>query len=66
MCALTKADPYFLDAVYESTVPGGPIAGQTIVTLRNEHLQYVVTWLTLSGLSTLFWYKLVYNARTKI
>lgn len=28
----------------DSTVPGGPIGGQTRVTLRNEHLQYIVTW----------------------
>lgn len=27
-----------------STVPGGPIGGQTRVTLRNEHMQYIVTW----------------------
>lgn len=66
MCALTEADPYFLDAVYESTVPGGPIGGQTIVTLRNEHLQYIITWLSLSVLTSLFWYKLVFNIkRTK-
>lgn len=28
----------------ESTVPGGPIGGQTRVTLRNEHMQYIITW----------------------
>lgn len=28
----------------ESTVPGGPVGGQTRVTLRNEHLQYIITW----------------------
>lgn len=27
-----------------STTPGGPIGGQTRVTLRNEHMQYMVTW----------------------
>ena len=27
-----------------TTVPGGPIGGQTRVTLRNEHLQYIFTW----------------------
>jgi len=27
-----------------STVPGGPIGGQTRVYLRNEHLQYIITW----------------------
>lgn len=28
----------------ECTIPGGPIGGQTRVTLRNEHMQYIVTW----------------------
>ena len=27
-----------------SSVPGGPIGGQTNVQLRNEHLSYIVTW----------------------
>lgn len=27
-----------------STIPGGPIGGQTRVTLRNEHMQYIITW----------------------
>lgn len=35
-----------------STVPGGPIGGQTRVTLRNEHMQYIVTWWVGALLST--------------
>ena len=27
-----------------STIPGGPKGGQTRVYLRNEHLQYIITW----------------------
>ena len=27
-----------------TTVPGGPVGGQTRVNLRNEHLQYIITW----------------------
>lgn len=27
-----------------TSVPGGPIGGQTNVQLRNEHLSYIVTW----------------------
>lgn len=34
-----------------STVPGGPIGGQTRVTLRNEHMQYIVTWWVAALLS---------------
>lgn len=60
MCNLTGADPVYIDANVQSTIPGGPIGGQTRVTMRDEHLTYVVTWLSLSILTTLFWYKLVY------
>lgn len=60
MCELTDADPFYIDANVESTVSGGPIGGQTIVTLRDEHITYVITWLSLSGATSLFWYKLVY------
>lgn len=38
----TVRTPFCVPA--ESTVPGGPIGGQTRVTLRNEHLQYIITW----------------------
>lgn len=27
-----------------STISGGPVGGQTRVTLRNDHLQYIFTW----------------------
>lgn len=60
MCDLTGADPFYIDANLQSSFSEGPIGGQTIVTLRDEHSTYVVTWLLLSGLTSLFWYKLVY------
>lgn len=60
MCELTGADPFYIDADLQSTIPGGPIGGQTVVTLRDEHLTYVVTWLALSISTSFFWYKLVY------
>ena len=37
---------YFTD----STVAGGPIGGQTKVSLRNEHLTYILTWLVCYSL----------------
>ena len=37
--------PIFLDADAPATIPGGPIGGQTKVTLRNDHLSYMFTWL---------------------
>ncbi|ESO01639.1 hypothetical protein HELRODRAFT_192218 [Helobdella robusta] len=36
--------PIFIDADAGSTVEGGPIGGQTKVSLRNDHLQYIITW----------------------
>uniref|UniRef100_A0A915EDE5 SURF1-like protein n=1 Tax=Ditylenchus dipsaci TaxID=166011 RepID=A0A915EDE5_9BILA len=47
--------PIFVDAVYESSVPNGPIGGQTNVTLRNEHLNYMITWFSLSAFTFGTW-----------
>lgn len=60
MSSLTGTEPYYLDAVLNSSIPGGPIGGQTTISLRNEHLSYVVTWFSLSGLSAYVWYRAVY------
>lgn len=57
MSELTGAEPYLLDATAETTVPGGPIGGQTRVQMRNEHLSYIVTWFSLSGLTGYMWYR---------
>lgn len=57
MCDLTGASPIFLDVKHESTIPGGPIGGQTRVTLRNEHMSYVVTWYSLSAVTAFYWWK---------
>lgn len=57
MCALTGASPIMLDATYESSVPSGPIGGQTRVTLRNEHLSYLLTWFSLSAITSYLWYR---------
>lgn len=57
MCAQTGASPYFIDADYSSSVAHGPIGGQTRVTLRNEHLSYIVTWFSLSGATAWLWYR---------
>ena len=48
--------PVFVDAGQGSTVPGGPLGGQTKVALRDEHLSYMITWFSLSGISTFMWY----------
>lgn len=49
--------PVFMDADRKSTVPGGPAGGQTRVTLRNEHLSYIITWYSLSAFTFLMWFK---------
>lgn len=45
--------PIFIDASVDTTVPGGPIGGQTRASLRNEHLSYILTWSVLFLLLTL-------------
>ncbi|CAL8103217.1 unnamed protein product [Calicophoron daubneyi] len=47
--------PILIDASYESTVPGGPVGGQTRVNLRNEHASYIVTWWTLGAVGLGIW-----------
>ncbi|KAM3874014.1 surfeit locus protein 1 [Diretmus argenteus] len=56
MSRVTGAEPIFIDADLGSTIPGGPIGGQTRVTLRNEHLQYIVTWYGLCAATSYMWY----------
>lgn len=58
MAELADASPVFLDATYASTVHGGPIGGQTRISLRNEHLSYIFTWYTLSASTAVMWLKI--------
>nr|XP_033816063.1 LOW QUALITY PROTEIN: surfeit locus protein 1 [Geotrypetes seraphini] len=57
MAHVTEAEPIFLDADFKSTIPGGPIGGQTRVTLRNEHAQYIITWYGLCAATSYLWYR---------
>ncbi|XP_026211507.1 surfeit locus protein 1 [Anabas testudineus] len=56
MSRVTGAAPIFIDADFGSTIPGGPIGGQTRVTLRNEHMQYIITWYGLCAATSYMWY----------
>ncbi|KAK2888113.1 surfeit locus protein 1 [Channa argus] len=56
MSQVTGAEPIFIDADFGSTAPGGPIGGQTRVTLRNEHMQYIITWYGLCAATSYMWY----------
>ncbi len=49
--------PIFLDALRSSSVPGGPLGGQTAINLRNEHMNYAVTWFTLTFFTTFLWWQ---------
>ena len=56
MAEVLNTAPVFIDADANSTVPGGPIGGQTRVSLRNEHMSYIITWFSLSILTSYVWY----------
>jgi len=56
MAGVTGAEPIFIDADFGSTIPGGPIGGQTRITLRNEHMQYIATWYGLCAATSYMWY----------
>lgn len=52
-----RAAPYFVDA--ENSAPGGwPRGGQTVVSFRNSHLSYALTWFAL-GVLVLSGYALI-------
>ncbi|KAF7241108.1 Surfeit locus protein 1 [Varanus komodoensis] len=57
MARATDAEPIFIDADQRSTVPGGPIGGQTRVTLPNNHTQYIITWYGLCLATSYMWYQ---------
>ncbi|KAL5012636.1 hypothetical protein ScPMuIL_011187 [Solemya velum] len=57
MAEVADTSPIFIDATYPSTVPGGPMGGQTRVTLRNEHMSYIITWFSLSAITAFMWFK---------
>ncbi|KAM6985900.1 surfeit locus protein 1 [Aplochiton taeniatus] len=56
MAQVSGAETIFIDADLASTIPGGPIGGQTRVTLRNEHIQYIMTWYGLCAATSYMWY----------
>jgi surfeit locus 1 family protein len=59
MCAISGANPYFIDAKFDPAIKSGPIGGQTRVTLRNEHLSYIITWYSLSAFTAFLWWRIV-------
>ena len=48
---IEDAAPYFIDADATRNRGGLPLGGFTVVTFRNAHLVYSLTWFALAGLS---------------
>lgn len=57
MAAMCGTLPVYVDADSKSSVPGGPIGGQTNLQIRNEHAAYIVTWWGLAAVSGYLWYR---------
>merc|ERR1719481_2184340 len=61
LAAKLGTQPIFLDLDIESgryaADRGGPIGGQTRISLRNDHVQYMLTWWGISLATFLLWMK---------
>ena len=66
MAQTVGTEPVFLDADTSSQVPGGPVSGQTRVTLRNEHLSYIITWYSLCAITLFLWFTKYGRRKRKI
>lgn len=51
--------PVWLDVRGDSDPPPGwPVPNQTRITLRNEHMSYLITWYAMSLVTALLWHRL--------
>lgn len=48
---LVNVAPYFIDADATPNMGGLPVGGLTVVTFRNNHLVYALTWYALAAMS---------------
>ncbi|CAN8019260.1 unnamed protein product [Ixodes persulcatus] len=64
MARFRDVAPVLIDADSASTVTGGPVGGQTKVTLRNEHFSYILTWYSLSAATAFLWYSKYVRGKT--
>lgn len=46
---LDRVAPFYVEADATPNAGGLPVGGRTQVTIRNEHLQYALTWFSLAG-----------------
>lgn len=56
MSKVLKTAPIFIDADERLSPGKGPIGGQSQLNIRNEHLNYAITWFFLSAFSYIMWY----------
>ena len=58
-----NTEPIMIELDEESSVPGGPNGGQTMVKIYNKHAEYIATWYGLAIGTGYLWYKHVYQAK---
>lgn len=63
MAIKLNTEPIFIDLDSDKERQEGPYGGQTHLNIRNEHLNYAITWFSLSLLSFLMWHS-KYGRRT--
>lgn len=56
MSKVLKTAPIFIDAIEDTTRREGPYGGQTALQIRNEHLNYAITWFALAAFTLALWY----------
>lgn len=57
MAKVAEAEPVYIELLSGYSTPRGPIGGQTRVTLRNEHISYIITWYGLSAATGYMWFR---------
>ncbi|CAL1683962.1 unnamed protein product [Lasius platythorax] len=57
MAKVAEAEPVYIELLSKYSTPQGPIAGQTRVTLRNEHISYIITWYGLFVSTGYMWFR---------
>lgn len=56
MARVLNTAPIFIDADKTLSRGEGPIGGQTQLNVRNEHLNYAITWFSLAAFSYVMWH----------
>jgi surfeit locus 1 family protein len=56
MAKRLNTEPVLMDLDGDPSRTAGPYGGQTQLNVRNEHLNYAITWFSLAAFSFLMWY----------